>query len=76
MVPSIALAAVFLLLVYAVKPRRKTQLPLPPGPKGLPFIGSYLSIPKNAEWITYHKWCKDFSEWVCRHILPIGRLTV
>ncbi|PPQ76416.1 LOW QUALITY PROTEIN: hypothetical protein CVT26_013072 [Gymnopilus dilepis] len=61
MVLSIALAAVLLLLVYAAKFRRKTQLPLPPGPKGLPFIGSYLSIPKNAEWITYHKWCKDFN---------------
>jgi len=42
--------------------RRRIHLPLPPGPKGLPLIGNLRDLPTSFEWMTYHKWCKDFSK--------------
>ncbi len=29
---------------------------LPPGPKGLPFIGNLLDMPTEKEWLTFAKW--------------------
>ncbi|KAF7773250.1 hypothetical protein Agabi119p4_5417 [Agaricus bisporus var. burnettii] len=43
-------------LLYAFK--RRKGLPLPPGPRGLPFIGNALSIPINDT----HKFFKDLSD--------------
>ncbi|KIK93480.1 hypothetical protein PAXRUDRAFT_828945 [Paxillus rubicundulus Ve08.2h10] len=43
------------------------QLALPPGPKGLPFIGSAFSINKREPWLTYTEWKKSYGEIVsCR----------
>ncbi|TFK33958.1 cytochrome P450 [Crucibulum laeve] len=42
--------------------RRSGGLPLPPGPKGHPLIGNLRDLPTSFEWITYHKWCKDFGK--------------
>ncbi|TFK33693.1 cytochrome P450, partial [Crucibulum laeve] len=34
---------------------------LPPGPKGLPLIGSLLDMPSSSEWVTYAEWGKKFN---------------
>jgi hypothetical protein len=57
-----ATALLILSLSVALKKVRKNKLPLPPGPKKIPLLGNLLDIPKQNEWLTYHRWCKDLSE--------------
>jgi len=36
------------------------RLPLPPGPKGWPFVGSMFDMPSSEPWITYNEWAKIY----------------
>ena len=47
--------AIFLVIRYLQSPWRK----LPPGPRGLPFIGSALEL-RGHIWLTFVKWKKEF----------------
>jgi hypothetical protein len=40
--------------------RSTRDLPLPPGPKKLPFIGNLFNMPKSLSWEAYHDWSKEF----------------
>lgn len=40
----------------------KKTLSLPPGPRGLPFIGNLLSMPTEKEWLTFSRWGNEFGE--------------
>jgi hypothetical protein len=57
-----ASAAAALVLVQAARAKRRNQLPLPPGPKGLPLIGNLLDIPQNKPWIVYNEWAERYGE--------------
>ncbi|KAF7289900.1 Cytochrome P450 [Mycena indigotica] len=48
------------LYVSQRKSRRRSIMPLPPGPKKLPFIGSVLSVPTKHPWETYMAWSKEY----------------
>jgi hypothetical protein len=55
---SIAILASWLLYKYYLK----AKPPYPPGPKGLPIIGSLLDIDNERPWITYGKWANQYGE--------------
>ncbi|TFK34601.1 cytochrome P450 [Crucibulum laeve] len=39
---------------------KPSVLPLPPGPKKIPFLGSLLEMPRTLEWQTFAQWSKDY----------------
>ena len=46
-------------------------LPLPPGPKGYPLIGSLFDMPLDKPWLVYDEWFKAYGksmiiDWFCR----------
>ncbi|XP_006456366.1 hypothetical protein AGABI2DRAFT_211278 [Agaricus bisporus var. bisporus H97] len=47
-----------------IKERRENpnNLPLPPGPKGYPIIGSLFSFPTFKAWLEYDKWFKIYGD--------------
>jgi hypothetical protein len=63
--------AAFLFLFYGFHWRRKrSQLPLPPGPKKLPLVGNLFDIPAERQWETYLEWSKQFSGLIFHEYLP------
>lgn len=53
------LAAVVAVLLYTrVKPKPR----YPPGPRGLPVVGSLFDINQERPWITYSKWAQQYGE--------------
>ncbi len=42
--------------------RNPRRLPLPPGPKGYPLIGSLFDVPTEKPWITYNEWAETYGK--------------
>lgn len=56
-------ASFLLLWVIRLYTKKKwSRLPLPPGPKRLPFVGNLFNMPRSLEWEVYDKWSKDLSK--------------
>lgn len=36
------------------------HLPLPPGPKPMPFIGNVLDMPQDQPWLKFKEWSKQY----------------
>lgn len=57
---SYAVAAGVLGLLFALR-KRRSNLPYPPGPKGLPLIGNVQDLPSERQWLTYTHWSRQYS---------------
>ncbi|KAJ3795872.1 cytochrome P450 [Lentinula aff. detonsa] len=55
----LTLSSIFLVWYYRDSESRQ-KLPLPPGPKKLPFIGNNLDMPRTDQHITFARWAKEF----------------
>ena len=38
----------------------RSSYPLPPGPRGLPFIGNVFGISPDTPWLMYAEWAKKY----------------
>jgi hypothetical protein len=64
LVTIFSLTPLLLWLLYSyLKPKPN----FPPGPKGLPIIGSLLDINSEKPWITYQKWARQYGESYDQH---------
>ncbi|KAF8463807.1 cytochrome P450 [Gautieria morchelliformis] len=55
LVASISIAVAIGAILLLVR-RERHDLPLPPGPARLPFLGSVLQMPRTDEYLAYTKW--------------------
>ncbi|KAG2021126.1 cytochrome P450, variant 2 [Coprinopsis cinerea AmutBmut pab1-1] len=59
----VALAGSVLAVIFLVLFRRRAPtLPLPPGPKRLPIIGSLFHIPSKTPWVAYNELSKKYGD--------------
>ncbi|THH20292.1 hypothetical protein EW146_g1063 [Bondarzewia mesenterica] len=50
---------------------QRRKAPLPPGPKGWPFIGNFMSLPRNRRWETFAEWEMKWGSII--HISAFGK---
>ena len=56
-------ALLLLAIVYRLlQGKRRSRLPFPPGPKGLPLIGNLRDMPAQYQWLKYEGWGKDLGK--------------
>ncbi|KAF8439067.1 cytochrome P450 [Boletus edulis BED1] len=46
-----------------------SSYPLPPGPRGLPFIGKVIGVNTHAPWLMYAEWAKQYGDLIYTRIL-------
>jgi len=63
--------AISLVVVLRWTHRRDYPLPLPPGPRPLPFLGNALQVDTTRPWLTYTAWGKVYGWWISG---PISKL--
>ncbi|KAI0347293.1 cytochrome P450 [Trametopsis cervina] len=65
----VGIAVAVVLLRRWFKRSGATDLPLPPGPKGMPIIGNLLDMPPHHEWLQFTEWGDKFGDLVYLRLL-------
>jgi cytochrome P450 len=70
----LAAGALVLPLIYllVLRYRRRTHLPLPPGPPGLPLVGNLFDWPASKRWEKLSRWAEIYG--MLAFVLNIGTL--
>ncbi|KAF4621608.1 hypothetical protein D9613_012620 [Agrocybe pediades] len=65
------IALLYLLIRQRIVNQRRNPrgLPLPPGPKGLPFVGKLFDRPIEKPWLIYDGWAKTYGDMVYFEVL-------
>lgn len=66
------LATVVLIAAFGWFAARRSSLPLPPGPNGLPFIGNALQIPPAFQYLKFQEWANKYGT----YHLPVSAVTL
>ncbi|PFH48808.1 hypothetical protein AMATHDRAFT_149066 [Amanita thiersii Skay4041] len=45
------------------------NLPLPPGPRGLPIVGSLFNVPTERNWLVFSQWSKIYGDMIYYKVL-------
>lgn len=61
----LATLSLALVLLRWLKATLSRTLPLPPGPKRYPIIGSLFHAPVAMPWKTFHEWSKIYGVFPC-----------
>lgn len=57
---AVIASAIAFIVFSIVKKRHQSRLP--PGPKGVPFLGNIYDVPAKEQWLTYARWSKEYGE--------------
>ncbi|KAJ7731602.1 cytochrome P450 [Mycena metata] len=72
---ALCAAALVLMIYYVYRRSIRSNLPLPPGPKKLPFIGNIFDLPPESMWETYTAWGRKFNSDII-HVSLAGQSVV
>jgi hypothetical protein len=54
----------FVCFLVGSRRSKNAQLPLPPGPKGLPLIKNLYDLPEEYPWLTYAAWGRECGKYL------------
>jgi hypothetical protein len=67
-IPLVVLGVLTSFLFFLVTKSRYTHpLPLPPGPRGWPLLGSFFEMPDSFEWLHWAKFKSLYGEYIICH---------
>ncbi|KAK0470333.1 cytochrome P450 [Desarmillaria tabescens] len=70
----LALGTVLWVTICIIRRRSRLSLPLPPGPRGYPFIGNLFDVPTEREWEAWERWGKKYGD--ISSVTVLGRTIV